>query len=81
MLKNEEHKEVAAVAEELRKYCVNEPVQCPLIFGGKIHNSAQTSDRWLELPCTRDWIEGQGHELKSFWVILQLGSLTCLPVH
>lgn len=43
-LKKEEHKEVAAVAEELQKYCVNEPVKCPLIFGGKTHNSAQPSD-------------------------------------
>ncbi|KAG2699914.1 hypothetical protein I3843_07G210000 [Carya illinoinensis] len=33
LLKNEEHEEVAAVAEELQKYCVNEPVKCPLIFG------------------------------------------------
>ncbi|KAG2691669.1 hypothetical protein I3843_08G018800 [Carya illinoinensis] len=33
LLKNEEHKEVAAVAEESQKYCVNEPVKCRLIFG------------------------------------------------
>ncbi|XP_059460635.1 probable plastid-lipid-associated protein 8, chloroplastic [Corylus avellana] len=33
LLKKEEHKEVAAVAEELQKYCINEPVKCPLIFG------------------------------------------------
>ncbi|XP_061364317.1 probable plastid-lipid-associated protein 8, chloroplastic [Gastrolobium bilobum] len=32
-LKKEEHKEVAEVAQELQKYCVNEPVKCPLIFG------------------------------------------------
>lgn len=34
LLKDEEHKEVAEVAQELQKYCVNEPVKCPLIFGG-----------------------------------------------
>ena len=44
LLKKEEHKEVAAAAEELQKYCVNEPVKCPLIYGGKTHNSAQASD-------------------------------------
>ncbi|KAF3966959.1 hypothetical protein ACB098_10G092600 [Castanea mollissima] len=33
LLTTEEHEEVAAVAEELQKYCVNEPVKCPLIFG------------------------------------------------
>ncbi|CAL0323117.1 unnamed protein product [Lupinus luteus] len=33
LLKNEEHKEVAEVAQELQKYCVDEPVKCPLIFG------------------------------------------------
>ncbi|KAH7573989.1 hypothetical protein JRO89_XS03G0235600 [Xanthoceras sorbifolium] len=32
-LTNEEHKEVAEVAQELKKYCVSEPVKCPLIFG------------------------------------------------
>jgi len=35
LLKNEEHKEVAEVAQELQKYCVSEPVKCPLIFGGE----------------------------------------------
>uniref|UniRef100_M4CDJ5 Plastid lipid-associated protein/fibrillin conserved domain-containing protein n=1 Tax=Brassica campestris TaxID=3711 RepID=M4CDJ5_BRACM len=30
----EQHKEVAQVAGELQKYCVSEPVKCPLIFGG-----------------------------------------------
>lgn len=35
LLSEEQHKEVAEVAEELQKYCVNEPVKCPLIFGGK----------------------------------------------
>lgn len=37
LLTTEEHEEVAAVAEELQKYCVNEPVKCPLIFGGKTY--------------------------------------------
>lgn len=35
LLKKEEHQKVAEVAQELQKYCVNEPVKCPLIFGGK----------------------------------------------
>ncbi|CAK9312886.1 unnamed protein product [Citrullus colocynthis] len=33
LLTEEKHKEVAEVAQELQKYCVNEPVKCPLIFG------------------------------------------------
>ncbi|MED6131355.1 putative plastid-lipid-associated protein 8, chloroplastic [Stylosanthes scabra] len=33
LLKSEEHKEVTEVAQQLQKYCVNEPVQSPLIFG------------------------------------------------
>lgn len=33
-LSPEQHKEVAQVAGELQKYCVSEPVKCPLIFGG-----------------------------------------------
>lgn len=33
-LTSEQHREVASVAEELKKYCVSEPVKCPLIFGG-----------------------------------------------
>lgn len=36
LLKKEEHEEVANVAKELQNYCVNEPVKCPLIFGGKL---------------------------------------------
>ncbi|ESR63371.1 putative plastid-lipid-associated protein 8 [Citrus sinensis] len=32
-LAKEEHKEVAEVAQELQKYCVEAPVKCPLIFG------------------------------------------------
>ncbi|KAF3547208.1 hypothetical protein DY000_02000855 [Brassica cretica] len=35
-LSPEQHKEVAQVAGELQKYCVSEPVKCPLIFGGKL---------------------------------------------
>ncbi|KAF4351056.1 hypothetical protein G4B88_026094 [Cannabis sativa] len=36
LLKKEEHMNVAEVAQELQKYCVNEPVKCPLIFGEMI---------------------------------------------
>lgn len=35
-LKKEQHEEVANVAQALQKYCVSEPVKCPLIFGGNI---------------------------------------------
>ena len=34
-LTKEGHKEVVDVARELQKYCVSEPVKCPLIFGGE----------------------------------------------
>lgn len=34
-LSPEQHKEVSQVAGELQKYCVSEPVKCPLIFGGE----------------------------------------------
>ncbi|GMN39802.1 hypothetical protein TIFTF001_009037 [Ficus carica] len=33
LLKKEEHQRVAAVAQVLQKFCVNEPVKSPLIFG------------------------------------------------
>lgn len=33
LLTEGKHKEVAELAQELQKYCVNEPVKCPLIFG------------------------------------------------
>lgn len=33
-LTKEGHEEVAEVAQELQKYCVDEPVKSPLIFGG-----------------------------------------------
>ncbi|XP_052200806.1 probable plastid-lipid-associated protein 8, chloroplastic [Diospyros lotus] len=33
LLTTDEHNKVAEVAEELRKFCVDEPVKCPLIFG------------------------------------------------
>lgn len=32
-LTKEEHKEVDEVAQALQKFCVDEPVKCPLIFG------------------------------------------------
>ncbi|XP_030541326.1 probable plastid-lipid-associated protein 8, chloroplastic [Rhodamnia argentea] len=32
-LEEEEHKQVAEVAQELQKYCVSQPVKSPLIFG------------------------------------------------
>ncbi|KAM7459680.1 hypothetical protein LguiA_036674 [Lonicera macranthoides] len=33
LLKRDEHLKVAKAAEELKKFCVDEPVRCPLIFG------------------------------------------------
>ncbi|KAE8668411.1 putative plastid-lipid-associated protein 8 [Hibiscus syriacus] len=40
-----QHQEVAQVANELHKYCVDEPVKCPLIFGdwGVVYCSNPTS--------------------------------------
>ncbi|KAJ1399267.1 Plastid lipid-associated protein/fibrillin conserved domain [Sesbania bispinosa] len=49
-LKKEEHKEVAEVAQELQKYCVNEPVKCPLIFG-----------EWDVVYCSRPTSPGGGY--------------------
>ncbi|CAJ1972177.1 unnamed protein product [Sphenostylis stenocarpa] len=50
LLKKEEHKEVAKVAEELQKYCVSEPVKCPLIFG-----------EWDVVYCSRPTSPGGGY--------------------
>ncbi|XP_028798315.1 probable plastid-lipid-associated protein 8, chloroplastic [Neltuma alba] len=50
LLKDEEHKEVAEVAQELEKYCVNEPVKCPLIFG-----------EWDVVYCSRPTSPGGGY--------------------
>jgi hypothetical protein len=36
LLPNDGHQEVADVALQLGKYCIDEPVKSPLIFGGKI---------------------------------------------
>ncbi|XP_059306020.1 probable plastid-lipid-associated protein 8, chloroplastic [Lycium ferocissimum] len=33
LLARDEHKKVAEVAQELQRFCVDEPVKCPLIFG------------------------------------------------
>ncbi|XP_054796433.1 probable plastid-lipid-associated protein 8, chloroplastic [Prosopis cineraria] len=49
-LKDEEHKEVAEVAQELQNYCVNEPVKCPLIFG-----------EWDVVYCSRPTSPGGGY--------------------
>lgn len=35
-LTKEGHEEVAEVAQQLTKFCVDEPVKNPLIFGGKM---------------------------------------------
>ncbi|KAH1203227.1 putative plastid-lipid-associated protein 8, chloroplastic [Glycine max] len=50
LLKEEEHKEVAEVAQELQKYCVSEPVKCPLIFG-----------EWDVAYCSRPTSPGGGY--------------------
>lgn len=47
LLKTEEHQKVAEVARELQKYCVNEPVKCPLIFGGKFCRNAEKAKTLL----------------------------------
>ncbi|KAL1189172.1 putative plastid-lipid-associated protein 8 [Cardamine amara subsp. amara] len=49
-LSPEQHKEVAQVAGELQKYCVKEPVKCPLIFGD-----------WEVMYCSRPTSPGGGY--------------------
>ncbi|KAK6927785.1 Plastid lipid-associated protein/fibrillin conserved domain [Dillenia turbinata] len=44
------HKEVAEMAQELHKYCVDEPVKCPLIFG-----------EWDVVYCSRPTSPGGGY--------------------
>lgn len=34
LLTTEEHGKVAEMASDLESFCVDEPVKCPLIFGG-----------------------------------------------
>lgn len=38
VLLTKDYKEVAEVTQQLKKYCVDEPVKCPLIFAGKPQN-------------------------------------------
>ncbi|XVE97229.1 hypothetical protein REPUB_Repub03eG0003100 [Reevesia pubescens] len=45
-----QHEEVAQVATELQKYCVDEPVKCPLIFG-----------EWDVVYCSRPTSPGGGY--------------------
>ncbi|XP_022731312.1 probable plastid-lipid-associated protein 8, chloroplastic [Durio zibethinus] len=49
-LTKKEHEEVAQVANELKKYCVDEPVKCPLIFG-----------EWDVVYCSRPTSPGGGY--------------------
>ncbi|KAJ8758778.1 hypothetical protein K2173_000499 [Erythroxylum novogranatense] len=49
-LSKEQHQEVADVAQELQKYCVPEPVKCPLIFG-----------EWDVAYCSRPTSPGGGY--------------------
>lgn len=35
LLTSDEHQKVAQVADQLHNFCVDEPVKCPLIFGGE----------------------------------------------
>ncbi|KAL5558280.1 hypothetical protein UlMin_034491 [Ulmus minor] len=59
-LKEEEHQEVAKVAQELQKYCVNEPVKCPLIFGD-----------WDVVYCSRPTSPGGGYRSAFARLFLQ----------
>lgn len=40
LLTRDEHQKVAEVADALQSFCVDEPVKCPLIFGGKDPSSS-----------------------------------------
>ncbi|EXB94228.1 putative plastid-lipid-associated protein 8 [Morus notabilis] len=46
LLKKEEHQKVAEVTQEAQKFCVSEPVKCPLIFGGKLK---ALDDEWVQV--------------------------------
>ncbi|KAF7830198.1 putative plastid-lipid-associated protein 8, chloroplastic [Senna tora] len=50
LLKDKDHEEVAEVAQELKNFCVNEPVKCPLIFG-----------EWDVVYCSRPTSPGGGY--------------------
>uniref|UniRef100_A0A2P2KCV1 Uncharacterized protein MANES_16G136400 n=2 Tax=Rhizophora mucronata TaxID=61149 RepID=A0A2P2KCV1_RHIMU len=50
LLSKEQHKEVDDIAKELQKYCVAEPVKCPLIFG-----------EWDVVYCSRPTSPGGGY--------------------
>ncbi|GFP81605.1 probable plastid-lipid-associated protein 8 chloroplastic [Phtheirospermum japonicum] len=50
LLTRDEHQKVAQVADELRKFCVDEPVKCPLIFG-----------EWDVLYCSNPTSPGGGY--------------------
>ncbi|GER39765.1 plastid-lipid associated protein PAP / fibrillinfamily protein [Striga asiatica] len=50
LLKSEEHLKVAELAEELQRFCVDEPVKCPLIFG-----------EWDVLYCSNPTSPGGGY--------------------
>ncbi|EHA8589818.1 putative plastid-lipid-associated protein 8, chloroplastic [Cocos nucifera] len=50
LLTKDRHKEVADVALQLEKYCVDEPVKCPLIFG-----------EWDVVYCSRPTSPGGGY--------------------
>lgn len=48
-LKTDEHIKVAELAKALQEFCVDEPVKCPLIFGGKFFTGillSQLYDFW-----------------------------------
>ncbi|XP_043713907.1 probable plastid-lipid-associated protein 8, chloroplastic [Telopea speciosissima] len=50
LLPKEGHREVAEVAQQLKEYCVDEPVKCPLIFG-----------EWDVVYCSRPTSPGGGY--------------------
>ncbi|KAK9210734.1 hypothetical protein WN943_000107 [Citrus x changshan-huyou] len=54
-LAKEEHKEVAEVAQELQKYCVEAPVKCPLIFGDLVPDDLASWDEETLFGSTGEW--------------------------
>ncbi|KAK6249352.1 hypothetical protein QUC31_020917 [Theobroma cacao] len=56
-LTKKEHEEVAEVADELQKYCVDEPVKCPLIFGA----GGFVFPEWDVVYCSRPTSPGGGY--------------------
>lgn len=63
LLPEDGHQEVADLALQLGKYCIDEPVKSPLIFGGKINSylleiaSAAVAIATHLAHCNKQWVK------------------------